>query len=215
VGGVPEITGAAFWVAAVTVIEKAANDADKVPSLTVITMLDVVPWLALVGVPDSRPVDVLNEAHEGLFAIEKDRVCPSGSEEVGVNEYAWPATILVAGVPAMTGARLADAATEIEKAGRAALSEPSETVMTMPLKVRTSVAAGVPDSLPVAVLNEAQLGRFVIENVSELPSGSLAKGVKLYGEVACTEVAGVPEMVGARFPAGGLVGGGRLETMVT
>ena len=37
---------------------------------------------------------------------------------------------------------------------------------------------GVPDSLPVVVLNVAQAGLLVMLNASGLPSGSLAVGVK-------------------------------------
>ena len=48
--------------------------------------------------------------------------------------------------------------------------------MTMSAYVPTSLTAGVPANRPVAASNEAQDGAFVIENVTELPSGSLAVG---------------------------------------
>jgi hypothetical protein len=40
--------------------------------------------LALVGVPDSLPVVVLNVAHEGLFVMLKVSVSPSESAATGV-----------------------------------------------------------------------------------------------------------------------------------
>ena len=49
--------------------------------------------------------------------------------------------------------------------------------MTMPVVVPTCCAAGVPDNLPVAVSNDAHVGRFETLNVSVSPSGSLAVGV--------------------------------------
>ena len=48
-------------------------------------------------------------------------------------------------------------------------------------------------------MNVAHVGRFVIVKPSELPSGSEAVGLKLYELPTVTEVAGVPEIVGARF----------------
>ena len=52
---------------AVTVIENAASEALAVPSLTLITMFEYAPACAAVGVPDRRPVVVLNVAHDGRF----------------------------------------------------------------------------------------------------------------------------------------------------
>ena len=82
--GVPEIVGALF--AAVTVIEKAGRLADSEPSEAVMTMAANVPALAAAGVPESRPVDVLKLAHDGLFEMLNVSAWPSGSDAVGVNE---------------------------------------------------------------------------------------------------------------------------------
>ena len=69
--------------AAETAIEKADNDAVAVPSLTLITIADVVPTFAVVGVPESRPVDAENVAQAGMFCIENVSELPSGSEAAG------------------------------------------------------------------------------------------------------------------------------------
>jgi hypothetical protein len=71
---------------ACTVIVNAASDAEAVPLLTEIVMLAYVPTLAAVGVPDSWPVVVLNDAQEGMFAIEKVSDPPLGLVVVGVKE---------------------------------------------------------------------------------------------------------------------------------
>jgi hypothetical protein len=63
-------------------------------------------------------------------------------------------------VPLMTGARLVEPETEIEKARSEAVARPSLTPITMLLVVPDAV--GVPLRRPVEVLNVAQLGRFVI-----------------------------------------------------
>jgi hypothetical protein len=52
------------------------------------------------------------------------------------------------------------AATLIEKAGSEAVAWPSLTVITMLLYVPTALLVGVPQILPVAVLNVIQLGLF-------------------------------------------------------
>jgi hypothetical protein len=70
----------------VTVIVNGTRDADAVPSLTEIVMLEKVPAFAEVGVPDSWPVVVLNEAQEGMFAIENVSAAPRGLDATGVNE---------------------------------------------------------------------------------------------------------------------------------
>ena len=161
-----------------TVIVKAARLAEALPSDTEITMFEVLPTLAAAGVPLRRPVDVLKLAHDGLLVIENVRVCPSGSEAVGVNEYACPTVTEVAGVPLMVGAPLL-AATEIANAGSDALAAPSVTEITIFEVLPTLAAAGVPLSRPVDVLKLAHDGLLVIENVRAWPSGSDALGVKL------------------------------------
>jgi hypothetical protein len=83
---------------------------------------------------------------------------------------------VVAGVPVMVGG--AGVVTVIVNDAREAEAVPSLTEIVMPLNVPTFVEAGVPDSWPVAVLNEAQEGMFAIENVSAAPRGLDAAGVK-------------------------------------
>ena len=58
---------------------------------------------------------------------------------------------------------------------------------------------GVPDSLPVVVLNVAQAGLFVMLNVSVLPSGSLRGRRERVRAPVFTDVGGVPEIVGGWF----------------
>lgn len=89
------------------------------------------------------------------------------------------------------------ALTEMENAGSETLVLPSLTLITMFEWVYAAV--GVPFRLPFAVLKVAQDGLFEILKPSVSPSASVAVGVKLYALPACTEVAGVPLMVGARF----------------
>ncbi len=91
--------------------------------------------------------------------------------------------------------------TTMPKAGRVAEATPSETEMTMFEKVLTSVAVGVPDNLPVLRSNVAQPGLFAMPKPSVWPSGSEAVGTNEYGWPTVTVVAGVPEIVGARFGA--------------
>jgi hypothetical protein len=138
----------------------------------------VVPTSPAPGVPCSKPVEALNVAHDGLFAMLNVNVLPSGSLAVGRNEYAVPCSTDVAGLPEIVGARFVVplvALTAIAKAGKEALSVPSLTLITMFEKLPVDV--GVPVSRPVVALNVAHAGRFVIANVSVLPSGSLAEGV--------------------------------------
>src|SRR5690349_12193945 len=78
--------------------------------------------------------------------------------------------------------------------------------MTIPLVVPTCWAAGVPDTRPVAVSNDAQAGRFEMPNVSVSPSGTLAVGATGSAAPTVTAVVGVPEIVGDRF-------GGALTTI--
>jgi hypothetical protein len=132
-----------------------------------------------VGVPDSLPVDVLNDAQDGLLRIEKVSGLPSGSEAVGWNAYAVPTFAVLAGVPEMTGDLFAFALTTSENAGSDTFVVPSLTEITIPLQVRACSAYGVPESWPVVLENDAKPGLLAIENVSLLPSASLAVGLKL------------------------------------
>jgi hypothetical protein len=70
----------------VTVIVNGASEAEAVPSLTEMVMLANEPTLDDVGVPDSWPVEVLNEAQEGMFVIENVSAAPRGLDAAGVNE---------------------------------------------------------------------------------------------------------------------------------
>ncbi len=82
VAGVPEMVGG--LAGAETVIEKAGSEALAEPSLTEITILEKVPTLAVVGVPESWPVAVLKLAHAGRSEIEKVSLSPLGPLAVGV-----------------------------------------------------------------------------------------------------------------------------------
>jgi hypothetical protein len=103
------------------------------------------------------------------------------------------------------GGTLTCALTVIVKAPSAALRDPSLTDMTMLESLPTFALFGVPLNSPVVGENDAQLGWFLIENVSVSPVGP-AVGVNLYGLPAMTEVAGEPLIVGASF-CGGVLGG--------
>src|SRR5262245_32235869 len=87
----------------VTTIANGESCAVACPSLTPITMLLNVPTLALVGVPDRRPVLPLNVAQLGRFVTVYVSVLPSISVAVGVNAYSTPTDAPVGGVPVMTG----------------------------------------------------------------------------------------------------------------
>lgn len=158
-----------------TVMLNQGRAAEDTPSVTMIMTYELVP--AEVGVPESLPVDVLNEAQDGLLRMEKVTVLPSGSFATGWNEYAWPTFAVVAGEPVMVGVLFGFAFTTTENAGSETRVVPSVTEMTMPLQVRTCSANGVPASWPVDELNDAQPGLFVTLNVSLLPSASDADGL--------------------------------------
>ena len=165
---------------AVTERLNAPSDALAVPSVTLITMPVVIPTSPAPGVPCSKPVEVLNVAHAGRFAMLNVSVLPSASAAVGRNEYSVPCSTDVAGAPEIVGARFVGTLvplTVIANAGSEALAEPSLALMTMFENVPAFVDAGVPVSRPVVELKVAQLGRLAIANVSVLPSGSLAVGV--------------------------------------
>jgi hypothetical protein len=126
---------------------------------------------------------------------------PLASRPIGTNAYHVPTVTAVDGVPVIVGATLlVGPLTVMLKGGSDTDLLPSLTEITMLLYVPTLVAPGVPRSRPVAVLHVAHAGWLRIENVSVLPSGSLATGRKTYKLPATTELAGVPEMTGGRFP---------------
>src|SRR4029453_5348931 len=87
VGAVQQIVAEPV-AAAGTVMENAARDRGTVPSLTEITMFDVVPASPAAGVPESVPSVVLNDAHEGLLVMLKVSLSRSSSEAVGLKRYA-------------------------------------------------------------------------------------------------------------------------------
>ena len=73
----------------------------------------------------------------------------------------------------------------------------------------------MPDNRPEPESNVAQLGRLLMLKVSGLLSGSDAEGVKEYDCPATTEVAGVPEIVGARFPTSTTTENGPIDELST
>jgi hypothetical protein len=129
-----------------------------------------------VGVPLNRPVELLNVAHAGLFAMANVSTSPLASLAVGVKLYAVPACTDVAGDPPITGAvGGVPFTTVMENAGSQAVLLPSLTRMTIFDVV--PVAVGVPTNLPVYLEKLAQLGLLLILNVSLSPSASAALGV--------------------------------------
>ena len=104
------------------------------------------------------PDEVLNEAHEGLFWIEKVRAVALAAFVLGLNEYAVPAVTCVGGLPEIVRA----AATLIEKAASEALLVPSLTLMTIFEYVPALAAAGVPESWPLAAA-EGRPGGLVLD----------------------------------------------------
>ena len=66
VAGVPLIVGARL-AGALTWIVKEGSDAVACPSVTEIVIRAEVPTLAVVGVPERRPLVVLKLAQLGLF----------------------------------------------------------------------------------------------------------------------------------------------------
>jgi hypothetical protein len=143
VGGLPVIVGGRFG-GKPTVIEKAGNcAAPPRPSFTEIVTFADVPTFAVVGVPCSRPVVVLNAAQLGRLLTPNVSVLPSGSLAVGVNVYAVPTIAVVVGVPEIVGG-LFVATTVIENVGSAADSVPSLTLIAMFANVPTFPPAGVP-----------------------------------------------------------------------
>jgi hypothetical protein len=169
--GVPEIVGDVFGFDE-TLIENEGKVAVTLPSLTLIAMPTCNA--AVVGVPVNRPVVLENVAHVGRLTIEKVSGSPLASLAAGWNVYALPATTVVAGVPEIVGGAFGRGDTLIENAGKAVLTVPSFTAMTI-LECVAAVV-GVPLKRPVELENVAQAGAFVIVKFSVLPSASEAVG---------------------------------------
>lgn len=83
--GEPEMPGGRFVVLPLlmTVTENGGSETLCLPSLTLMTMFDVVPTREIPGVAVSLPVLVLNTAHAGWLLIEKVSLSPSGSLATG------------------------------------------------------------------------------------------------------------------------------------
>ncbi len=198
VGGV-HVSVAEPNATACTVSVNAGSEAERSPSLTLMTMPVVAPMCCRPGVPWSRPVAGSNVAHAGAFVMLYVSVSASGSAPVGANEYCVPCSTDVAGVPLIVGARFGGSLTTIENGASWALSCPSLTLMVTFANVPTLLAVGVPCSRPELAVNVAQVGRFAMLNVSVPPLASLAVGVNDYGVPTVTVGGGVPEIVGAVF----------------
>src|SRR5262245_21109695 len=137
----------------------------------------------------------------------KPSVLPSGSLAVGRKLYAVRTVAVRAGEPLIVGARFVcvgagvgvvlAAFTAIVNAGSETVFAPSVVEITMFANVPAAV--GVPLSSPVTLLNVAQAGLPAIEKYSGSPFASRVVGTNLYAERTATEVAGVPEIVGATF----------------
>lgn len=86
-GGVHDSVALPVALGCATAMENGARETLAVPSDTEIVMpLYLVPARLLAGLPESRPVELLNVAQVGRLAIEKVSVLPSGSDAVGWNE---------------------------------------------------------------------------------------------------------------------------------
>jgi hypothetical protein len=146
VGGVPLIVGAVELppppeAGLITMLNH--SDAEVTPSVTMTATLENVP--AAVGVPEIRPVEVLNVAQDGRLRTENVIGRPSGSRAVGWKEYATP-TVPAGAVPVIVGEAFAFGLTTMENVGSETRVVPSETEMTMLLQVRACSANGVPYS---------------------------------------------------------------------
>ena len=85
VGGVQLSVAEPVVVVDDTTIANVGREAVRLLSLTLMPMFEYVPVCALLGVPDSLPVVVLNVAQAGLLVMLNPSVWPSGSLAVGVN----------------------------------------------------------------------------------------------------------------------------------
>jgi hypothetical protein len=80
----------------------------------------------------------------------------------------------------------------MEKGPKAAVEEPSETVMVMLLYVPMSAAVGVPEIRPVDRSIAAHAGKLAAANVKFVLSGSLAEGSKEKDWEGATVLPGLP-----------------------
>src|SRR5687767_10274420 len=94
-------------------------------------------------------------------------------------------------------------------AGSADTASPSVAAISTAEYVPISVAAGVPESLPVAASNAAQAGLFAMVNVTVSLSASVAVGANAYACPVVAAIGAVPAICGAELPeAGGGAGVG-------
>ena len=90
-------------------------------------------------------------------------------------------------------------ATVMVNAGRLVVAVPSLTLITTPVAAPTFAAAGVPVSVPSALLIDSHAGLPRTLNVRRSPSASAAVGRNVYAWPTVAPVAGEPEIVGARL----------------
>jgi len=165
------IVGAVFVVEVPdTVMLNHGSAAEETPSDAMIITPENVP--AALGVPASWPVVVLNDAHDGLFAMLKVSLLPSASEAEGVKLYAVPELTEVAGEPLIVGS--AFALTVMVNDASAVEALPSLTEMTT---FEYVPASAVPVSDPLAMLNVAHEGLLVMEKERVSLLASAAVGV--------------------------------------
>src|SRR5687768_13393196 len=100
------------------------------PSLTLMMMLEAVPRFALLGVPESLPVVVLNTSQLGLFWMENESVLPSASAAFGWKLYATPTIAPVGRMPLIVGA----AANALSGASSTATNETADRAKTVARK---------------------------------------------------------------------------------
>ena len=80
----PEIVGGIYCTGAVdTIMPKTGRETVVTPSVTEMTIPEVVPTSAVAGVPLSWPLAELKVAHAGLLTIEHVRLLPSASAIAG------------------------------------------------------------------------------------------------------------------------------------
>ena len=140
-----------------------------------------VPTLAAAGVPDRRPVVVLNVAQLGWFWIEySQRVAVRIAGRPAESCRQFPAVTRgrrCAGDGRRTVGRRGGVAHDRRlNGGSSSLASPSLTVMTIAGACRHSRVVGVPAARPVAAVKVIQPGRFVDRVGQRVIVGIVAHG---------------------------------------